>query len=65
MLEERYPNPKEMQINLTGFLERNARKFMPRLWDMLLSACNNPTGNVVRWTAVDCSGMHGMQWTGM
>lgn len=46
MLEERYPNPKEMQINLTGFLERNTRKFMPRLWDMLLSACSNPTGTI-------------------
>ena len=36
------PDPKEMQINLTGFLHgKNARIFMQELWDLLLSAQDN------------------------
>jgi serine/arginine repetitive matrix protein 1 len=36
---EKQPDPKMMQINLTGFLNgRNARVFMQELWDLLLSA---------------------------
>jgi len=31
-------DPRELQINLTGFLEKNARPFVLELWKMLLSA---------------------------
>lgn len=42
------PDPKEMQINLTGFLHgKNARIFMQELWDLLLSAQDN-----IGWCAV-------------
>ena len=41
------PDPKMMQINLTGFLNgRNARVFMQELWDLLLSA-QDSTGECV------------------
>ena len=34
-----------MQINLTGFLNaRSARQFVSELWDLLLSAQENPSG---------------------
>lgn len=36
--EERYPDPRKMQISLTGFLEKNARIFMAELWRLLMSA---------------------------
>ena len=40
-----FPNGKEMQINLTGFLNaRNARQFMTELWVLLLSAQDNIGG---------------------
>lgn len=40
-----YPDPKKIQINLTGFLHgKNAREFMAELWALLLSAQDNPTG---------------------
>ena len=40
-----HPNPKEMQINLTGFLNgKNARVFIGELWEHLLSAQENITG---------------------
>lgn len=38
------PDPKDIQINLTGFLESNTKEFMSELWTMLLSAQTNPLG---------------------
>uniref|UniRef100_T1HRG1 Serine/arginine repetitive matrix protein 1 n=2 Tax=Rhodnius prolixus TaxID=13249 RepID=T1HRG1_RHOPR len=43
--DEKFPDPKKMQINLTGFLNgKNARVFMTDLWELLLSAQDSPTG---------------------
>lgn len=40
-----FPDPRKMQINLTGFLNgRNARSFMGELWDLLVSAQESVTG---------------------
>ena len=40
-----FPDGKEIQINLTGFLNaKNARQFMCELWDLLLSAMDNIGG---------------------
>eukprot|EP01138_Halocafeteria_seosinensis_P004740 gb/GECG01004847.1/.p1 GENE.gb/GECG01004847.1/~~gb/GECG01004847.1/.p1 ORF type:complete len:342 (+),score=73.16 gb/GECG01004847.1/:1-1026(+) len=39
-----HPDPKELQLNLTGFLENNSASFVLELWKMLLSAQDNPTG---------------------
>eukprot|EP00467_Chlorarachnion_reptans_P014374 CAMPEP_0114492892 /NCGR_PEP_ID=MMETSP0109-20121206/3810_1 /TAXON_ID=29199 /ORGANISM="Chlorarachnion reptans, Strain CCCM449" /LENGTH=220 /DNA_ID=CAMNT_0001669791 /DNA_START=14 /DNA_END=676 /DNA_ORIENTATION=- len=38
------PDPKDMQIQLTGFLEGKTKGFMAELWPMLVSASRNPTG---------------------
>ncbi|KAF7725274.1 Serine/arginine repetitive matrix protein 1 [Apophysomyces ossiformis] len=38
LLEEANPDPKMMQINLTGFLEKNTQSFILELWKLLLSA---------------------------
>ena len=39
------PNPKTMQINLTGFLNaKNAMRFMSELWELLTSAQDNIAG---------------------
>lgn len=39
------PDPRKMQIMLTGFLNgKNARIFMGELWDLLLSAQASPSG---------------------
>uniref|UniRef100_A0A671Q5Q8 PWI domain-containing protein n=1 Tax=Sinocyclocheilus anshuiensis TaxID=1608454 RepID=A0A671Q5Q8_9TELE len=44
-LEEKNPDGKMMQINLTGFLNgKNAREFMKDLWPLLLSAQENIAG---------------------
>nr|CAH7746582.1 unnamed protein product [Callosobruchus chinensis] len=44
-LEVKFPDPKKMQINLTGFLQsKNAMEFMAELWDLLISAQENPSG---------------------
>uniref|UniRef100_A0A8B9GVQ8 Serine/arginine repetitive matrix protein 1 n=1 Tax=Astyanax mexicanus TaxID=7994 RepID=A0A8B9GVQ8_ASTMX len=44
-LEEKNPDSKMMQINLTGFLNgKNAREFMKDLWPLLLSAQENIAG---------------------
>uniref|UniRef100_A0A665TYT1 Serine/arginine repetitive matrix protein 1 n=1 Tax=Echeneis naucrates TaxID=173247 RepID=A0A665TYT1_ECHNA len=44
-LEEKHPDSKMMQINLTGFLNgKNAREFMKDLWPLLLSAQENIAG---------------------
>lgn len=40
-----FPDPKKMQINLTGFLNgKNARTFMGELWDLLTSAQESVSG---------------------
>ena len=40
-----YPDGRDMQINLTGFLNsRNARTFMGELWVLLISAQENISG---------------------
>lgn len=40
-----FPDPKDMQLNLTGFLHgKNARLFMQDLWDLLVSAQGNASG---------------------
>jgi len=45
MLEkDQFPSPKTMQINITGFLEKDAPDFVHSLWKMLLSAQNNVGG---------------------
>ncbi|KAJ1956999.1 hypothetical protein IWQ62_005183, partial [Dispira parvispora] len=38
MLEEDQPDPVDIQINLTGFLENKAGPFVQELWQLLLSA---------------------------
>src|SRR4051812_24085822 len=35
------PSPRELQISLTGFLERNTKSFVTELWKMLASASAN------------------------
>lgn len=37
-------NGKEIQISLTGFMEKNTGKFMKELWTLLISAQNNASG---------------------
>ena len=40
-----FPDGKEMQINLTGFLNaKNARMLMGELWELLISAQENIGG---------------------
>ena len=39
--KENEPDPRRIQINLTGFLERNASAFVTELWNLLLSAQAN------------------------
>ena len=43
-LESKPLDPKQMQLTLTGFLEKNTSAFMRDLWDLLLSAQANKTG---------------------
>ena len=39
------PDPRFMQINITGFLQsKNAREFMKELWTLLVSAQENIGG---------------------
>jgi len=44
LLDGKVVNGKEIQITLTGFMEKNTGKFMKELWTLLLSAQNNPSG---------------------
>ena len=39
--KEDEPDPRRMQVNLTGFLERNTGAFMGELWSMCISAQAN------------------------
>ncbi|KAF8925305.1 hypothetical protein BGZ52_007061, partial [Haplosporangium bisporale] len=38
MLQEEVPDPKSMQINLQGFLDKNSQVFVLELWKLLLDA---------------------------
>ncbi|KAL8695945.1 MAG: hypothetical protein Q9224_003058 [Gallowayella concinna] len=40
----RYPDIKVLQIQLTGFLEKDTAKFCKELWTLCLSAQSNPQG---------------------
>ncbi|KAJ2718813.1 Serine/arginine repetitive matrix protein 1 [Coemansia sp. Benny D115] len=42
--ESNTPDPKTMQVNLTGFLEGKTQGFMQSLWEVLLEAQESPTG---------------------
>ena len=43
--QQQYPDPKELQISVTGFLNgKNARIFMGELWALLVSAQENIGG---------------------
>ncbi|KAI7165248.1 hypothetical protein KC349_g273 [Hortaea werneckii] len=44
ILDNRYPNIKELQISLTGFLDKEAPGFCQHLWNLLLSAQESETG---------------------
>ncbi|KAL3850644.1 hypothetical protein ACJIZ3_012526 [Penstemon smallii] len=44
LLEGKAVNGKQIQISLTGFMERNTGKFMKELWLLLLSAQQNMSG---------------------
>ncbi|KAJ4842466.1 hypothetical protein Tsubulata_001820 [Turnera subulata] len=44
LLDGKEVNGKEVQISLTGFMEKNTVKFMKELWTLLLSAQNNESG---------------------
>ncbi|KAG0365555.1 hypothetical protein BGX24_004096, partial [Mortierella sp. AD032] len=44
MLEEPSPDPKTMQINLQGFLDKNTQLFVLELWKLLISAQNSLGG---------------------
>ncbi|KPI41732.1 PWI domain-containing protein [Cyphellophora attinorum] len=40
----RFPDIKDLQISLTGFLDKDAAKFCKELWNLCLSAQSNPQG---------------------
>ncbi|OQD77318.1 hypothetical protein PENDEC_c003G00445 [Penicillium decumbens] len=40
----RYPDVKTLQLQLTGFLDKDTTKFCQELWSLLLSAQENPQG---------------------
>ncbi|KAK4565311.1 hypothetical protein LTR86_003928 [Recurvomyces mirabilis] len=40
----KYPNIKELQISLNGFLDKEAPKFCEDLWKLCISAQDNPAG---------------------
>nr|DAD26507.1 TPA_asm: hypothetical protein HUJ06_027975 [Nelumbo nucifera] len=44
LLDGKDVNGKEVQIQLTGFMEKNTGKFMKELWTLLLSAQKNASG---------------------
>lgn len=44
MLEEKNVDGKHVQIQLTGFMEKNTGKFMKELWSLLMSAQSNVSG---------------------
>ncbi|XP_019413084.1 PREDICTED: serine/arginine repetitive matrix protein 1-like isoform X3 [Lupinus angustifolius] len=44
LLDKKEANGKEVQIQITGFMEKNTGKFMKELWTLLLSAQKNASG---------------------
>ncbi|KAJ1412343.1 PWI domain [Sesbania bispinosa] len=44
LLDAKEVNGKEVQIQITGFMEKNTGKFMKELWTLLLSAQKNASG---------------------
>eukprot|EP00961_Rhodomonas_salina_P064164 862608-Rhodomonas_salina.2 len=49
--KESEPDPRLIQINLTGFLERNTGAFMAELWKLLISAqenCKEEKGKIIK-----------------
>ncbi|XP_031253978.1 serine/arginine repetitive matrix protein 1 isoform X2 [Pistacia vera] len=44
LLDGKEVNGKQVQISLTGFMEKNTGKFMKELWTLLLSAQKNASG---------------------
>ncbi|CAM8889708.1 unnamed protein product [Rhodiola kirilowii] len=44
LLDGKNVNGKEIQISITGFMEKNTGKFMKELWTLLLSAQKNASG---------------------
>ncbi|KAK7261514.1 hypothetical protein RIF29_27828 [Crotalaria pallida] len=44
LLDVKDVNGKEVQIQITGFMEKNTGKFMKELWTLLLSAQKNASG---------------------
>jgi serine/arginine repetitive matrix protein 1 len=42
--DDKGPCAKKLQIYMTGFLEKNAGKFMLELWELLIDAQNSPNG---------------------
>ncbi|KAI4334560.1 hypothetical protein L6164_019237 [Bauhinia variegata] len=44
LLDVKAVNGKEVQIQITGFMEKNTGKFMKELWTLLLSAQKNASG---------------------
>nr|GEX61410.1 serine/arginine repetitive matrix protein 1 isoform X1 [Tanacetum cinerariifolium] len=44
LLEGKVLNGKKIQISLTGFMEKNTRKFLKELWTRLLNAQENVSG---------------------
>ncbi|XWS53088.1 hypothetical protein CRYUN_Cryun11dG0127600 [Craigia yunnanensis] len=44
LLDGKLVNGKQVQISLTGFMEKNTGKFMKELWTLLLSAQRNASG---------------------
>ncbi|KAL5717275.1 hypothetical protein ACHQM5_010312 [Ranunculus cassubicifolius] len=44
LLDGKEINGKEVQIQITGFMEKNTGKFMKELWNLLLSAQKNASG---------------------
>jgi len=44
LLEEKHPDPRLLQVNITGFLEQDASDFCLQLWKLLISAQNSIGG---------------------
>ncbi|XVF46572.1 hypothetical protein PTKIN_Ptkin03bG0037900 [Pterospermum kingtungense] len=44
LLDGKEVNGKQVQVSLTGFMEKNTVKFMKELWSLLLSAQRNASG---------------------
>lgn len=45
--DDKAPNGKLIQIRVTGFLERDAKKFMVDLWKLLIEAQDSQHGIVI------------------